>query len=82
MRFTVTWHPTVLNELTEIWLQAPDKAAVTLATHVIDQELAENPQTKGENFYGDRIFVADPIAVTFTVNEVDQTVQVLQVWHR
>ena len=82
MRFTVTWHPSAEAELAEIWLAAPDREAVTQAVHAIDQLLATEPLKLGEEFYGDRILVALPLAVTYTVNEQDRTVQILQAWHR
>jgi hypothetical protein len=47
----------------------------------VDRLLAEDPQTKGEEFYGDRLLVVAPLAITFSVNEADRIVQVLQVWH-
>ncbi len=64
MRFTVTWHPSAEEELAAIWLQAADREAVTQAAHVIDQLLSSDPLTQGEDFYGDRILVALPLAVT------------------
>jgi hypothetical protein len=82
MRFTVTWHPSAEQELTEIWLRASDRASVTQATNTIDHSLATDPLSKGVEFYGDRLFVALPLAVTYTVNDPDRTVQILQVWHR
>ena len=82
MRFTVTWHPSAERELAEIWIAATDRQAITQAAHVIDQLLASDPLAQGEEFYGDRILVALPLAVTFAVNEQDRTVQILQVWHR
>ena len=82
LRFTVTWHPFVLDESTEIWLRSADRMAVTQAVHTIDRELADDPQRKGEEFYADRIFVAEPLAVTYAINEQDRIVQILQVWHR
>jgi plasmid stabilization system protein ParE len=82
MRFTVTWHPSAEQELAEIWIAATDRQAITQAAHVIDQLLASDPLAQGEEFYGDRILVALPLAVTFAVNEQDRTVQILQVWHR
>jgi hypothetical protein len=39
MRFTVTWHPGAIDELTEIWLLARDRAVVTGAAHAIDRIL-------------------------------------------
>lgn len=82
MPFTVTWHPAAEEELTEIWLQASDREGVTQAVHVIDQVLASEPLMQGEEFYGDRIFVALPLAVTYTVSHPDRFVQILQVWHQ
>jgi hypothetical protein len=82
MRFTVTWHPSAERELAEIWIAATDRQAITQAAHVIDQLLASDPLAQGEEFYGDRILVVLPLAVTFAVNEQDRTVQILQVWHR
>jgi len=82
VRFTVTWHPSAVQELTGIWLDAADRNAVTLAAHEIDRALVDDPQIRGEEFYGDRLLVATPLAVTFAVHDVDRIVQVLQVWHQ
>jgi plasmid stabilization system protein ParE len=82
MRFTVIWHPTAEAELAEIWLHANDQASVTQAANHIDQALAVHPFSQGEEFYGDRILVVLPLAVTYTVSEPDLTVQILQVWHQ
>ena len=82
MRFTVTWHPDAENELADIWLNSEDRTTITQAVHAIDQALASDPSNQGEEFYGDRILVELPLAVTFTINEPDRTVQILQVWHQ
>jgi ParE toxin of type II toxin-antitoxin system, parDE len=82
MRFTVTWHPETETELAEIWLRASDQASVTQAANHIDQVLATQPLSQGEDFYGDRILVVLPLAVTYTISEPDLTVQILQVWHQ
>jgi plasmid stabilization system protein ParE len=81
MRFTVTWHPTAEAELAEIWLHASDQASVTQAANRIDQTLATRPLSQGDDFYGDRILVVLPLAVTYTVSGPDLSVQILQVWH-
>jgi plasmid stabilization system protein ParE len=81
MRFTVTWHPAAEAELAEIWLRAHDRASVTRATSEIDQALSAKPLVEGEEFYGDRILVSPPLAVTYSVSEQDRLVQILQVWH-
>jgi plasmid stabilization system protein ParE len=82
MRFTVTWHPSAEQELAEIWLQASDQGAISTAANAIDQLLAVNPAMQGEEFYGDRLLVVLPLAVTFTASEPDRTVRILQVWHQ
>jgi hypothetical protein len=82
MRFTVTWHPTAEAELADIWLRATDRAGVADAANNIDQSLAAEPLSQGEDFYGDRILVVLPLAVTYTVSEPDLSVQILQVWYQ
>lgn len=82
MPYAVTWHPAAVQELTATWLDADDRNAISQAANAIDEALAKNPQGKGEEFYGDRLFVVAPLAVTFTINDGDRTVQVLQVWHQ
>jgi plasmid stabilization system protein ParE len=81
MRFTVTWHPSAEIELAEIWLQFEDREGISRAANAIDQVLASEPMSHGEEFYGDRILVLRPLAVTYSVNELDRAVQILQVWH-
>ena len=82
MRFTVTWHPAAEQELADIWLRCADRDEITRAAHTIDQLLASVPLSQGEEFYGDRILVVLPLAVTYTVSEPDRAVQILQVWHQ
>jgi plasmid stabilization system protein ParE len=82
MRFTVMWHPAAEQELADIWLRAVDRSDVTQAANQIDQAPASEPLAKGEDFYGNRLLVVVPLAVTYTVNEQDRTVLILQVWHR
>lgn len=77
MRFTVTWHPAAEAELAEIWLRASDRSSVTRAANAIDQALGAKPLEEGEEFYGDRIFVVPPLAVTYSVSEQDLSVQIL-----
>ena len=81
MRFTVTWHPAAEAELADIWLRSNDRVSVTQAADGVDQVLATNPLEQGEDFYGDRILVGLPLAVTYTVTQPDLKVKILQVWH-
>lgn len=82
MRYTVSWHPLALDELARIWTRVPDRRAVTEAADRIDQELSNDPEKKGQEFNGERLCVAPPLAVTFTIYSDDRIVQVLQVRHR
>ena len=81
MRFTVTWHPSAEHELADIWIRFNDRAAITQAANYIDHVLETDPHSRGEEFYGDRLLVVLPLAVTYTVNEADRSAQILQVWH-
>ena len=81
MRFTLSWHPDVERELAETWIRAPDRRAVTEAIARIEQMLTVSADTVGEEFYGDRLLVVAPLAVTYSVSVPDRMVQVLQVWH-
>lgn len=82
MRHTVIWHPAALDQLAEIWTRASDRQAVTNAAGLIDEVLSVDPSVKGNDFYGDRILVEAPLAVTFTVRPDDRTVVILEVRHR
>jgi plasmid stabilization system protein ParE len=82
MRYTVTWHPSAEDELARFWLDAPVRSAVTTAADRIDQILGTDSDTKGEEFYGNRLLVEMPLAVIFAVHPDDRRVEVLQVWHR
>jgi hypothetical protein len=80
MRWTVVWRNSALDDLAAIWLNATDRRAVTEAANRIDQTLRTDADQKGEDFYGDRLYVDGPLAVTFSVNADDCIVRVLQVW--
>jgi hypothetical protein len=82
MQFTVTWHSSAEAEVAEVWMRALDRAQVARAANEIEELLSAAPLSQGEEFYGDRILVVLPLAVTFTVSEQDRRVQILQVWHQ
>lgn len=68
--------------LAALWMAAPDRNAVTSAAHVLDQLLAEDPETRGEvRFATVRSFVIVPLGVDFEVVELDRIVYVLSAWH-
>jgi len=80
MRYTVQWRRTAEAALADIWLCATDRQAVTRATHEVDRELAMSPETKGLDFYGDRLLLIAPLHVVFRVEPDDRRVTVLNVW--
>jgi hypothetical protein len=65
MRRTVVSVDNSEAELTEIYLRATDKRAITLAANRIEEVLRLDPETAGEDFYGDRIYLERPLAVVF-----------------
>lgn len=82
MRYTVTWMPSARDiDLTTIWLNAQDRQAVTKASHEIDRKLRFDPESQGQDFYGDRILEVWPLIVVFAVYPDDRLVEILQVRH-
>lgn len=41
-RYTVVWVKSAQDELADLWLDAPDRNAIRVAVHAIDQELAQS----------------------------------------
>jgi hypothetical protein len=52
MRYTVVWQDPALDELTEIWLQCTNQAAVSAAANQADRILRHDPASKGTDFMG------------------------------
>src|SRR6266853_743657 len=66
MNYRVIWIRKALDELTTLWTAASNRAAVTAASHLIDQQLARDPLNYGESRGGaDRIAFEAPLAVLF-----------------
>lgn len=81
MKFTVEWVPSALNDLADLWNNAPDRSDVTAAADAIDYALAHNPQSVGEGRNDDRrILFIPPLAVFFEVDAANHHVIVLDVW--
>lgn len=79
MRYTVTWLPHARNELTTIWINAPDRNAVKTAADAIDLELKRDAHLKGEEYDDVRVLVIEPVSVMFTVSPDDCLVTVTDV---
>jgi hypothetical protein len=80
MRFTVIWTAVALELLADLWISAPDREAVTEAVEEVDRWLSEDPESKGEEFYGDRLLVVSPVYVTYRVEEADRIVEIIDIW--
>lgn len=79
-RYTVGWHHDTQNQLTEIWMNAPDRQAVTLAANATDRYLAEDAAKKGIAAEGDlRLVIVPPLRLPIAVNALDRMVRILDV---
>lgn len=82
MRYTVIWTDPAEQDLAALWMVAPDRNSVTSAAHILEQLLAEDPETRGEvRFDTVRSYVVVPLGVDFEVVELDRIVYVLSAWH-
>ena len=80
MKFTVGWTETAQRTLTEIWLAARDRQAIQEANADIESVLANQPLTAGESRVGSfRIYCSGPLAVVYSVSELDRMVKVAEV---
>ncbi|QDT38986.1 hypothetical protein [Stratiformator vulcanicus] len=81
MKHFVNLLPDAERELTEIWLAADDRDAVTEAADRIEKALAHDPASFGESRGdGSRISFAPPLAVRFSVMVDDRRVDLGHFW--
>jgi plasmid stabilization system protein ParE len=82
MKYTVTWKPATKDQLAEIWMAAPDRAAVSTAANAIDRLLRDNAENEGEARGGiSRILIVEPLIVAYDLHELDRRIDVLSVRH-
>jgi hypothetical protein len=80
MNYTVIWEAGVLSVLASIWLQAPDRQAVTRAQANIDHRLATDPLAYSTQVTEGLYAIEDPpLRVQFEVSEDDRLVTVVSV---
>ena len=80
MKFTVIWLPSAESRLLQIWLAARDRQAIQEANADIELVLANQPLTAGESRVGSfRIYCSGPLAVVYSVSELDRMVKVAEV---
>jgi plasmid stabilization system protein ParE len=81
MTFTVLWKRSAEADLAAIWLNAKDRASVTLAADSLEQQLRSNPNASGEPLFDTvRELIVPPLGIHFEVIGVDRIVQVLAIW--
>ena len=79
--YTVRWKRSAVDRLTDLWIEASDRPAVTSAVDEIDRILAADPLTAGESRSEQtRVVFISPIGVFVDIDESAQIVNVLKVW--
>ena len=82
MKYTVTRKPATKNQLAEIWMTAPNRAAASAAANTIDRLLRDNAENEGEARGGiSRILIVEPLIVVYDIHELDRRVDVISVRH-
>jgi hypothetical protein len=79
--YTVDWVPDAQDELADLWIVGPDRAAITRAQNEIDRRLASNPRGAGATEVAEglwRMTVA-PLTVYYAVDDAQRLVEVSKV---
>jgi hypothetical protein len=81
VKYTVVWLPRGEKKLTNMWLRASDRNAISNAVNLIDKLLSVDPMNVGESRdEPDRILHQTPLGVIFRVVDDDRLVMVIDVW--
>jgi SpoVK/Ycf46/Vps4 family AAA+-type ATPase len=81
MSYTVVWMSAAEEQLAEIWINAADKAALTLVVNQIDAIIDRDPYEFSESREADRrVMNLPPLGVSFRVSEDDRLVRVIGIW--
>jgi hypothetical protein len=81
-RYTVICLKEPENNLAALWIQGPDRAAITAAQHQIDQKLAADPETHGKHLAeGLWVLEIPPLKAFFEIHELDKQVIITSI-HR
>ncbi len=82
MNFTVVLTPPAEQHLAAAWLASPDRNAVTLAAHQMEQRLATDPLNAGESRASSvsRLDYIRPLGFAFDIVVDDATVYVTAIW--
>ena len=79
MKWTVTWTIKAEEELTEIWLKATNRKAISRASDQIEKELKHNADRKDTAKNGRRILHYPPLAVAYDVFPEDCLIRIVHV---
>lgn len=80
-RYTVVWWPAALDELTELWLESDDRAAVTADAREVDRRLAEQASEWGDDVVANvRVMDLARVGVYFRIFEEDRRVEIVRVY--
>jgi hypothetical protein len=81
MKYNVVWTGPAEQELSALWMAAPNRAAVTAASSEIDRLLATDPDQRGVVCFDTvRTLNVPPLGVDFEAIEADHVIYVLTVW--
>jgi hypothetical protein len=82
MIYTVVWEPAALDELALLWMNAPDRRAVSAASNAIDATLRRDPYGSSKTIPGGRALAVPPLVVAFSVSDPDCLVTVWSAWRQ
>lgn len=78
-KYTVLWVASARDELTSLWLKAENRKTLTHSTHLIDQMLSIDPETRGYQIDNYRTLSIKPLSILFEIFPDDRIVKVLEV---
>lgn len=81
MKFTVVWVASAENEATRYWTERANRNEIGEAIDLIDTTLQRQPfvgESRGQ--MTDRVWLVDPVGVSFEVHEDDCKVVVTGLW--
>lgn len=82
MSYSVEWSRTALRQLAATWLAAPDRGAVTSASHRLERALASGPYAVGlpRGSSVNRTAIDLPLGIEYEIIEDNKKVRVIGAW--
>ena len=82
MNYSITWTSFAESELAIVWLDAPDRNAVTVAAAQVERLLAQTPFLVGRGHGSTvrRLAILGPLGIIFDIVEDDKKVIVQTCW--